>query len=119
MWLCLAAGLGVAAYLLFLITARSPSAHIRDEHVVYVVGNQHQVLVTLGYLAATGLPLMLSSQRTVALLGTIVLVGSAIAFVAYWEAFVSVWCFFAAAASIVVLGHFEWGRQRRLRAERI
>jgi hypothetical protein len=119
MRLCLAAGLGVAAYLLFLIVARSPSAHIQDEHMVYVIDNQHPFLVGFSYLAATGLPLMLSSQRTVALLGAIVLVGSAIAFVAYWEAFVSVWCFFAAAASVAVLGHFEWARQRRFRAKRV
>ena len=80
-------------------------------------GDMVTMSMNLGYLAATGLPLMLSSQRTVALLGTIVLIGSAIAFVAYWEAFVSVWCFFAAAASVVVLGHFEWARQRRLGAK--
>lgn len=119
MWLCFGVGLGVAAYLLARIIARSPGAYIEGEHIVYVVGNQHAVIVGFGYLAATGLPLILSSQRTVSLLGAIVLLGSAIALIAYWEAFVSVWCFFAAAASVVVLGHFEWARQGRLRAKRL
>ena len=32
----------------------------------------------------------------------------------YWEAFVSIWCFFAAAASVVILCHFEWERRQRL-----
>jgi hypothetical protein len=44
-----------------------------------------------------------------------VLAGSALAYVFYWEAFVSVWCFFAAAASVVILLHFERSRRARLR----
>ena len=115
MLLSLVAGIGVAAYLLLRIVAQPPGAYVQDERIVYVIGNQHPVLVAFCYLAATGLPLMLSSQRTVSLLGAVVLVGSTIAYIAYWEAFVSVWCFFAAAASVVVLGHFEWARQSRLR----
>ena len=59
------------------------------------------------YLIATSLPLFLSSQRTILMLGAIILVGSAVAYVSYWEVFVSVGCFFAATASIVILCHFE------------
>jgi hypothetical protein len=40
-------------------------------------------------------------------------VGSVISYVFYWEAFSSVWCFFAAAASAVIVFHFE--RVRLLR----
>ena len=67
----------------------------------------------MAYLAATGLPLLLSSQRTVVVLGAIVLAGLVIAYAFYWEAFVSVWCFFAAAASVVILCHLEWSRRQR------
>jgi hypothetical protein len=45
--------------------------------------------VGVAYIAATGLPLLMSSQRTVVVLGAIV-----VAYALYWEAFVSVWCFF-------------------------
>jgi hypothetical protein len=38
-----------------------------------------------------------------------------VAYVLYWEAFVSVWCFFAAAASAVILWHFELSRRRSFR----
>jgi len=55
-----------------------------------------------------------SSQRTVVVLVAIVLAGLVVAFALYWEVFVSVWCFFAAAASVTVLCHFEWSRRRRL-----
>jgi hypothetical protein len=67
---------------------------------------------------AIGLPLLMSSQRTVVVLGAIVLVGLVVAYALYWEAFVSVWCFFAAAASVAILCHFEWSRRSSLRSAR-
>src|SRR6188474_639557 len=45
------------------------------------------------------------------LLGAIVLCGSLFAYFMYWEAFAPVWCFFAAAGSVVILVHFERTRQ--------
>ena len=53
-------------------------------------------------------------QRVVATLGTVVLVGGIVAHFFYWQAFVSVWCFFAAAASGLILFHFEKQRTARL-----
>jgi hypothetical protein len=49
----------------------------------------------------------------VAILGLVVAIGSVVAWLFYAEAFVSVWCFFAATASVVILGHFEHLRRRR------
>jgi hypothetical protein len=115
MLLCLAVGAGVGAYLLWSIVTRPHGAVILDGHIVYVTKHEYSDAVALCYLTATSLPLILSSQRTVATLGAIVLMGSAVAYVFYWEASVSVWCFFAAAGSVVILGHFEWSRRRRLR----
>jgi hypothetical protein len=63
------------------------------------------------YLVATAITPLLSSHRAVALLGAIVLAGWLFAYFMYWEAFASVWCFFAAAGSIVILMHFERVRQ--------
>jgi hypothetical protein len=39
-----------------------------------------------------------------------------VAYAFYWEAFISVWCFFAAVASVAILCHFEWSRRSRLRS---
>lgn len=64
------------------------------------------------------LPLLLSSRRAVFVLGLIVLVGSATADLFYWHAFQSVRCFFAAAGSVVLLGHFTGARGRHLPAAR-
>ncbi len=75
----------------------------------------HSDALATAYLVATGVSGLLSSRRTLVVLGAIILVGSAVAYAFYWEAFVSVWCFFAAAASAVILCHFEWSRRHHLR----
>lgn len=113
--LCLAAGSAVALSLLWTILSGPHTAAVIDHHVVYDTGLQPSVTLGLGYLSATGVSLLLSSRPTVMLLGALVLVGSATAFTFYWDAFTSVWCFFAAAASLVILGHFEWSHRRRAR----
>jgi hypothetical protein len=115
MLLWLAVGVSVGGYLLWSILSRPHGAAILEGHIVYVTEYRHSDAVGIAYLAATSLPLLLSSQRTIVALGAVILVGSATAYIFYWEAFVSVWCFFAAAASILILGHFEWSRLRRLR----
>jgi uncharacterized protein DUF6629 len=112
MFLCLAAGVGIAARFLWWILAHPHGAVILDGHIVYVTEYRFSELVAFAYLAATGLPFVLSSHRIVVALGSIIFVGFAVAYVSYWEAFVSVWCFFAAAASVLILGHFEWSRRR-------
>ena len=115
MLLCLAAGVGVSGYLLQWILTHPHSAIVRDGHIVYVTAFRPSAAVAVAYLAATGLPLALSTRRAVVALGAVVLIGTVVAFAFYWEAFVSVWCFFAAAASLVILSHFEWSRRHRLR----
>jgi hypothetical protein len=113
MIVCLGVGGGVGAYLLCGILGHPHLATILDGHIVYVTEYRYSDGVGIAYLAATGLSLMLSSQRSVVLLGAIVLSGLIVAYVFYWEAFVSVWCYFAAASSITILCHFEWSRQSR------
>lgn len=115
MQLCLAVGAGVGAYFFWVILTRPHGAVVLDGHIVYVTEHRLSAGLALSYLAATCLPLVLSSRLTVVILGAIVLVGSVAAYALYWEALVSVWCFFAAVASVVILGHFERARRRRVR----
>lgn len=115
MFICLAIGVGVSAQMLWWILSRPYGAAIQEDHIVYLTNYTPSPVLAVAYLSATGLPLVLSSHRTVVALGAVILVGSAVAFVLYWEAFVSVWCFFAGAASLVILGHFEWSRRQRPR----
>ena len=117
-----AIGAAVGTYLFWQIVTHPRGALFLDDHIVYVAEYTHSaavaVVVAIGYLAATSLPLILSSQRTVVILGATILVGCSIAYAFYWEAFVSIWCFFAAAASAVILCHFERVRRQRLRVAR-
>jgi hypothetical protein len=115
MQVCLAVGGGVSAYMLWWILTRPPAAVIADGHIVYVTGLGHALVIAPAYLVATSLPLLSSSRRSVVTLGFIVAAGSVVAYGFYWEAFVSVWCFFAAAASLAILGHFEHAHRRRVR----
>lgn len=112
---CLALGAVVAAHELLGIAAGQPGARIVAEHIVYGAGGRATLAIKLAYLAAVSLPLLLSSARTLNLLGAIILAGSVIAYVFYWEAFVSVWCFFAAAASVALLIHVELARRQAVR----
>jgi hypothetical protein len=111
---CLAAGIGVALYLLWSLLTQPHEAVVRDGHIVYAVKYAHSDALLGVYLGATILPFMLSSQRMMIALGALIGAGAIAAYFLYWEAFVSVWCFFAAAGSVLLLWHFELVRKRRL-----
>ena len=113
MWPWFAVGLGVSGYLLWGLLTRSHGAQVIEDHIVYTTEQPHSTAVALAYLASVSLPLLLSSRRTLVMLGAVVLVGCAVAYGLYLEAFQSVWCFFAAAASVIILAHFEWIRRWR------
>ena len=114
MAVCLAIGTAVSAYLLWWILGHPHLAAIVDGHIVYGAGFRQPAIVGSAYLAAIGLPLLLSSHRAVVVLGAIVLVGLVVTYAFYWDAFISVWCFFAAAASVAIPCHFEWSRRSEL-----
>ena len=112
---CLLAGVAVAAFFLWWITGHPHRAIILDGHIVYVTEDRRTDTIGIAYVAATALPFLLSSLRGIMLLGAVILTGMVTAYVFYWDAFVSVWCFFAAAASVAILFHFERSRRSRSR----
>jgi uncharacterized protein DUF6629 len=111
--MAIGAGVGVvaAAYLLWSIYVYPHGATIRGGHIVYTGDTPTSIIIGVLYLVATAVTPLLSSHRAVVLLGVIVFSGSLLAYLMYWEAFASVWCFFAAAGSVVILVHFERVRQ--------
>jgi len=110
---CLAIGVGVACYALWYGLTSSPTASIVDGHIVYSGKPGLSPEIIFMYLLATGMAPLLSSRRIVSLFGAIVVLGTFTTYAFYWEAFVSVWCFFAALGSTAILAHFE--RARRMR----
>ena len=111
---CLLLGVAVAGYFLATTLSLPQTACISEGHIVYRTGSAAPVSIGSLYLLATGVALLLSSYRAVALLGWIVFVGSLVSYYFYWDIFISIWCFFAAAASAVLLFHFERVRIARL-----
>lgn len=113
MLMLLTVGAAVSCYFLWSLVTHPHSAFIVDDHIVYRSEIRPPDPAVAAYLAATCFPLLLSRRRTILTLGAVILVGAAVAYVFYWESFESVWCFFAAVASLAILGHFEWARQAR------
>jgi hypothetical protein len=77
------------------------------QHMEYVTPHPFAVLSTAFYVLATGASLLLSSHRTVKLFGILTLLSFVAAYAFYTRWFVSVWCYFAALLSGVVLLHFK------------
>lgn len=109
---CLAFGVGVSAYFFWTVSLEPHSARIAGGHIDYEIGRTPEVVALL-YLAATTLALLLSSQRAVVLFGAMVFAGSLVTYLFYEQALISVWCFFAAAGSVVIAVHSEQVRARR------
>lgn len=113
---CLAVGGAVSVYFLWLLLTEPHQAIIAGGHISYQLG-ETPVTVEGAYLVATTMGLLISSNRAVATLGLIVLAGSIVSYAVYVDTFVSVWCFFAAVASVVVAGHFRVVAARRTGAD--
>lgn len=114
MGFAMALGAAVSAYLTWGLASGPLVIRTAQGHLFYSTGQPFSWTVSITYVAATTLPLLLSSRRAVQLLGLVVLAGSAASFLLYRTSFQSVWCYFAAAGSVVILVHFV---QRRLPAQ--
>ncbi len=102
----LIAGLTVSAHFLNSIVMGNHEATILGGHIVYNSDNELQLSIRVLYFLAVCGPLLISSHAPVRLFGGIVTLGAATAYAAYWGPFTSVWCFFAAGASVVLLLSF-------------
>lgn len=106
MWVIGAGGAAIGAFFLERIWHAEHVASILGGHIVYEGPTDLPVAIAVTYFLATCVAPLLSSHRAVRMLGAIVLAGAAITYAFYWQAFTSVWCFFAAAASISLHHHF-------------
>jgi hypothetical protein len=110
---CLAIGLGLAGYTFWYGLTSFPAASIVDGRIVYSGEPGLSYAIAFLYLMATGMAPLLSSRRIVSLFGAMVMLGTFVTYAFYWEAFISVWCFFAALGSVAILAHFEILRRLR------
>lgn len=100
--LCLAVGVVLSAYLLAKMIAHPYAAFVGSGHIVYQNDAHYPLGIEAPYVVATTISLLLSSHRYVQLLASVILVGFGVAYISFHHAYISVWCFFAAVASVLV-----------------
>lgn len=101
----------IAAYLLYSMIVVPITARISGGHIAYLSPHFYAAMTMSGYLLATSVCLMVSSLRWVRVFGFLAALSFAVAYAIYSSWFISVWCFFAALMSLVVLAHFLPARQ--------
>jgi len=100
-------GLLVAGYMLFAMLTSPITAEIYHHSIRYFNDFPYLLPYRLVYVLAICGPLLLSSQRTIQTFGALVFLGYLMSLYFYIGVLISVWCFFAAAASGVLYFHFQ------------
>ena len=103
----LPAGIGVAVYSAGTTLAHPYLAWPVGHTLTYVDNHPYSPSMMAIYLACTCVPPLLSSSRALRIFGLVVIIGLAVAMLAFFGSFVSVWCFFAALASLTILVFFR------------
>jgi hypothetical protein len=112
---CLAIGVALSIYLLSVMIAHPYAASAGAGHIVYRNGFPYPAGIEVLYVVATTLSLLISSHRRVQLMALVILIGFGVAYVSFHHAYISVWCFFAAVASVLVYWHVRHAIAARVR----
>jgi hypothetical protein len=102
----LAAGTVVGTYYLYFLLSEPTMVRVVGGHIDYVSPHFFGMPAVALYILATCGGSLASSHPTVRWFGIVTTISLAAAAAFYLTWFISVWCFFAAVASIVVLAHF-------------
>ena len=100
-----AAGVAVAAYLLYFLVAFPIVSRPTGQHIEYVSPHFFAAAAMTLYLMSTTFSPIISTHRMVKVFGVLALLSFAAAYFFYATWFISVWCFFAALLSAVVYLH--------------
>jgi hypothetical protein len=97
-------GVMVSLFLLYCLVAYKVEATISCSHILYNVSYAASpVHPAVFYFLVTVVSPILSSIKRVRLLGVVILVSYIVTKIFYEDYLISVWCFFAAAISVIVL----------------
>src|SRR5271155_3486250 len=102
----LAIGTGTALYILWACTAFQLQVYVRGNSIVYINQATNNTAVALVYVIATCGSLFLSKIRMMVVFGAanLAIILVVMAFKRY--AFTSLWCAYAAIASVIILAYF-------------
>ena len=109
----LALGAGTALYILWALTAYPLQIYVQGNSIVYINQATNNTAVAVLYVIATCGSLFFSHIRMMVLFGA----GNLIILLAVMEfkryAFTSLWCAYAAIASVIILAYFWESKARR------
>ena len=104
----LGAGTTVSAYLLTVLVYEPLSIVSRVASLYYDIEIEYFFIGTCAYVLVTTGSFLVSSDRQLRMFGALAMAGAVIAWTVFSYAFTSVWCFFAAALSVLL---FWWGKR--------
>ena len=104
------AGAVVGIYLLYFLATVPIVAQVQGHHIDYNSPHFYMVTVMILYVLGTCVSSLFSSHQWVRLFGVVSFLSFAAAGYFYRAWFISVWCFFAAVLSSIVLAFF-WSRR--------
>ena len=99
-------GAVVGVFLLYFIMSLPIVSQVQGHHIIYVSPHFYIVAVMILYVVSTCVSMLFSSHGRVRLFGVAAFAAFVVAYVFYNVWLISVWCFFAAALSIIVLLYF-------------
>ena len=107
-------GAGVSLFLLYFLVTEPVVSEVVGRHISYKSPHFYITAVMVLYVLATCVSSFVSSCKTIRWFGaaTFVALVATYVFYAFW--FISVWCFFAAVLSTIVLMHFRHAEMRPL-----
>lgn len=108
-------GIGVGAFSALSLIEHPFHATILRNTICYTGVYPQPLASLLVYALCIFVPLFLATERSLNTLGVIVAGGAIVSALFFYESFISVWCFFAAAASVAVFFAFE--HRHALRAQ--
>lgn len=103
---CQFAGAVVGLYLLYVIVQFPVTSRVLENHIAYESPHFYRVPLMLFYLIATCASCLFSSNKVIQTFGALTLATFIAAYAIHAATFFSVWCFFAAILSLIVLYYF-------------
>ncbi|MDH5596593.1 MAG: hypothetical protein OEY44_00695 [Candidatus Peregrinibacteria bacterium] len=106
-------GVLVSIYILYFIIKSPISAEIVGKSIQYNYNGDYPVYTLAAYLMAVTLAPLFSSHRWIKAFGILLFLSAYISYHFYELTFFSVWCYFAAILSLIIVGHFHWGGRKK------
>lgn len=98
-------GCVVSLYVVYALFNYQVDAHISSHHIVYDLGFPEYIIALSGifYFMPTVIPAFVSSVKRMTFLGVALLMSFVVTRLFFGEYIISVWCYFAAAVSVIVI----------------